>query len=114
MHETLSKFIKDGENLDMILSSQWDTYNKVSLCYESKINAKNFSNIYNANKSSDRNMLKCNYYNKNGYIYLFWFVRKIQESNNDYSLSHFYIEYLASKMRNVFASSYFSDDNSKT
>lgn len=49
LHETLGKFIKGGENLDMIQSSHKAAYNKVGLGYEPKINTNNFNNICIAN-----------------------------------------------------------------
>lgn len=50
-------------------------------------------------------MIKYNYYNKNDHLILFYFVRKIYESNNNvyYCSSHFYKECRKNKMRYIFS-----------
>lgn len=46
-------------------------------------------------------MLKCDYYNKNVHIVLFYYIRKSNESKNEYPSFHFYKKYLKNKMINM-------------
>lgn len=50
-NKTLSKFIKDRENLQTTLSNQRDAYNKIGLNYKLDNNTKSFKNIYLAKKT---------------------------------------------------------------
>lgn len=57
-------------------------------------------------------MVKCNYYNKNGHVALFYFIRKVMKVKHEYPFIHFYKEHHDNKMINIYASNYFYNDNS--
>lgn len=84
---SLDKFTKGIDNLTLILGNQRESYNKAGLGYEPKNNAKGFIKICHTNRTSKRNILKYNYYNKNDHVAIFYFVRKSHESKK--CLSYF-------------------------
>lgn len=71
MDDTLSKFTKGRDNLDMYLSIQTCTYNKAGLGYESKNINKSFNNICLTKKKIDHTIYKCKYYGGKWSYFLF-------------------------------------------
>lgn len=112
LHNTLDKFTKGRDNLNLILGSQMVSYNKFGLIYEPTINAKSFSKICHANSTTKCNMVRCKYCNKNDHVTLFCFVRKSHESKNVCLLFHSFKEYHKNKMINMSSSYYFNDYDS--
>lgn len=74
MHNTLNKFIKNKNKLNLVLGNQRATYNKIGQGYEPKNNAKIFNNIFHNNRTSKRSMPNYNYYGKNDHNDLSCFI----------------------------------------
>lgn len=68
-HETLIKFTKGKDNLNMILSNQRASYNKTDLGYQPN---KIFISIFHAKKKTNHYFYKCNYYHKFGHLEFFF------------------------------------------
>lgn len=80
LHNTLHKFIKGRDNLNLFLCNQSENYNKVELGYGPKNSTKSSSNICHVNRTSKCNILRCNHCNKNDHVTLLCFIMKSNES----------------------------------
>lgn len=75
-HETLIKFTKGKDNLNMILSNQRASYNKTDLGYQPN---KIFISIFHSKKKTNHYFYKCNYYHKFGHLEPFFLLLKIHD-----------------------------------
>lgn len=103
LQNILVKLTKGRDNLNLLLGNQRAYYNKVGIDYKSNNNSKNFINICNSKTTSHCKTLKWNYCNKESHVVMFWFIKKIQERKEGYSLSYFYKKHCEPKMKNVYA-----------
>lgn len=110
MYNTLDKFTKGWDKLNIVLGNQRTTYDINGVCYERNNNATGFSKMIIGHLN-----VVCLYVTtmvKVVMCFLLCFIKKNYESKkNAYSISHFYKENHGNKMRNIFVSSYFYNHN---
>lgn len=103
LQDTLDKFTKGRDNLNLLLGNQRVSYNKVCLGYKLKDNSKKFSNICNAQQTSKCETLKFNYGNKDDHVAMFCFIKMSHESKERHPHSYFYKEHFEIKKIKMFA-----------
>lgn len=90
IQNTLNKFTKGKDNLNLLLGNQMASYDKAGICYEPKKNINSFRNVFNSQQKSKCKILKCNYCNKDSHIVLCCFIKKSHKSKEGYPFSYFY------------------------
>lgn len=107
IQNTLDKFTKWTNNLNLLLGSQMTSYNKASWLWP-KNNSKIFSNICNAQPTSTCKTIKRNYCNKDNHIVMFSFIKNSHESKEEHPHSYFYKEHCERKNRNILSHNIYS------
>lgn len=82
LQNTLAKFTKGRENLNIILGNQKGTYNKAALGYRPKNHAKLFRKFFRPNKTSSSPFVKCFYCGREGHTSSICNLRKNNDMND--------------------------------